>query len=90
MPNWRDANTRDVGDDRLVLPEHPPFAVRMQAYVQGREGEQVDPATGFTGNDAGFDFQAPCLIKLLSSAALSENISLDPTEAFRARTAQSA
>ena len=74
LPNWRDAKTTSVGDDRLVLPAYPPFGVRMQAYVQGRDGEQIDPATGPTGNDSHFDFQAPYLIKLLSSAPLSENI----------------
>ncbi|HEX6997199.1 MAG TPA: hypothetical protein VF322_03580 [Gammaproteobacteria bacterium] len=74
LPNWRDANTLPLGDERLALPERPPLALRMQAYVQGREGEDVDPLTGPTGNDSGFDFQAPYLIKLLSSSPLSENI----------------
>lgn len=74
LPNWRDANTQNLGDERLALPERPPLAVRMQAYVQGRDGEDIDPITGFTGNDSDFDFQAPYLIKLLSSSPLSENI----------------
>src|SRR5690606_39110199 len=39
-----------------------------------RDGEDVDPALGPTGNDADFDFQAPYLIKLLSSSPLSDNI----------------
>src|SRR5690606_13945839 len=74
LPNWRTANTLDLGDERLALPERPPFAVRMQAYVQARDGEEIDPITGFTGNDSDFDFQAPYLIKLLSSAPLSDDI----------------
>ena len=52
-----------------------PLAIRAQAFVQGREGEEVDFETGPTGNDSSFDIQAPYLIKLLSSAPLSDNIS---------------
>src|SRR5690606_6705569 len=74
LPNWRTANTLDLGDERLALPERPPFAVRMQAYVQARDGEEIDPITGFTGNDSDFDFQAPYLVKLLSSSPLSDDI----------------
>ena len=74
LPNWRESNTLDLGDERLALPQRPPLAIRMQAYVQVRDGEEVDPLSGFTGNDASFDFQAPYLIKLLSSSPLSENI----------------
>src|SRR5690606_13726179 len=43
LPNWRTSNTLELGDERLVLPERPPFAVRMQAYVQARDGEDIDP-----------------------------------------------
>src|SRR5690606_37140221 len=50
------------------------LSVRMQAYVQGRDGQEIDPVTGFTGNDSDFDFQAPYLIKLLSSSPLSDDI----------------
>src|SRR5690606_41010616 len=39
LPNWRTSNTLELGDERLALPERPPFAVRMQAYVQARDGE---------------------------------------------------
>src|SRR5690606_36735915 len=74
LPNWRESNTLNLGDERLALPERPPLAVRMQAYVQGRDGEEIDPVTGFTGNDSDFDFQAPYLIKLLSSSPLSDDI----------------
>lgn len=74
LPNWRSSNTLDLGDERLALPARPPFAVRMQAYVQARDGEDIDPATGLTGNDAELDFQTPYLIKLLSSSPLSDNI----------------
>jgi hypothetical protein len=73
LPNWRDTML-DTGDDRLALPKFLPLAIRAQAYVQGRDAEEVDPATGPTGNDSSFDFQAPYLIKLLASAPLSEHI----------------
>ncbi|MFN0315646.1 MAG: hypothetical protein ACKVQA_11490 [Burkholderiales bacterium] len=73
LPNWRD-QTIDMGDPELALPKLPPVAFRAQAYVQGRDGEETDPATGPTGNRSGFDFQTPYLIKLLSSAPLSEHI----------------
>jgi hypothetical protein len=56
------------------LPKYLPLAIRAQAYVQGRDAEEIDPVTGPTGNDSSFDFQAPYLIKLLSSAPLSEQI----------------
>ncbi|MDP2324746.1 MAG: hypothetical protein Q8N51_12020, partial [Gammaproteobacteria bacterium] len=36
--------------------------------------EEVDPATGPTGNDSDFDIQSPYLIKLLSGAPLSEHL----------------
>jgi hypothetical protein len=74
LPNWRDT-MKDVGDDRLALPETLPLAIRAQAYVQGRDAEEIDYATGPTGNASEFDIQAPYLVKLLSSAPLSENIS---------------
>ena len=73
MPNWRD-NTVEAGDDMLALPKTVPLALRAQAYVQGRDSEEVDYETGPTGNDSSFDIQAPYLIKLLSSAPLSDNI----------------
>jgi hypothetical protein len=74
MPQWKESSTIDVGDDLLRLPKFPPFAVRAQAYVQGRDGEEIDTATGPTGNDSDFDFQTPYLIKLLSSAPLSDHL----------------
>jgi hypothetical protein len=74
MPQWRETMT-DFGDTRLALPKTLPLAVRAQAFVQGREGEDIDPAAGPTGNKSSFDFQAPYMIKLLSSAPLSEHVS---------------
>lgn len=73
LPNYRDTML-DTGDERLALPKYLPLAIRAQAYVQSRDAEEVDPLTGPTGNDSGFDFQAPYLIKLLSGAPLSEQI----------------
>lgn len=72
LPNWREG-TVDAGDSRLALPDHPPLAVRAQAYFQARDGENIDPVSGAT-RDADTDFQSPYLIKLLSSAPLSEHI----------------
>src|SRR5690606_38687580 len=74
MPQWRDT-MMDLGDSRLALPKSLPLAIRAQAFVQGRdEGGPVDPLTGPTGIESDFDFQAPYLVKLLSSAPLSEHI----------------
>ncbi|HMM46363.1 MAG TPA: hypothetical protein PKC12_00090 [Thiobacillaceae bacterium] len=72
LPNWKDS-TAKTGDDLLALPAYPPLAVRAQAYVQARDGKSIDPATGVT-DSATTDFQSPYLIKLLSSAPLSDNI----------------
>jgi hypothetical protein len=74
MPQWRDT-MMESSDDRLALPKSIPLAIRAQAFVQGRDSEVVDYETGPTGDDSSFDIQAPYLIKLLSSAPLSENIS---------------
>ncbi len=72
LDNWREG-TMDAGDERLALPDHVPLALRAQAYVQARDGKNIDPITGET-RTADTDFQAPYLIKLLSSAPLSDNI----------------
>jgi hypothetical protein len=73
LPNWKDT-TVDTGDDMLALPVSVPLALRTQAFVQAREAETVDIDTGETIS-ADTDFQAPYLIKLLSSAPLSDHIS---------------
>lgn len=72
LPNWKET-TAKLGDDRLALPTYPPLAVRSQAYVQARQGESIDPITGAT-EKATTDFQSPYLVKLLSSAPLSDYI----------------
>lgn len=72
LENWR-KNTRSMGDDRLALPESPPLALRVQGYAQARKGESINPETG-ERVQADSDFQSPYLIKLLSSAPLSEHI----------------
>jgi len=74
LPQWR-STMKDLGDERLALPKTLPLAIRAQAFVQGRDSEVVDFETGPTDADSSFDIQAPYLIKLLSSAPLSENIS---------------
>ncbi len=73
LPNWMETS-RQLGDERLALPDHVPLAMRVQAYVQARQGRSIDPLTG-ASQSAATDFQAPYLIKLLSSAPLSDNIS---------------
>lgn len=76
LPNWREKTIIDAKDDMLALPKSPPLALRMQTFVQGRQGREVNATyDGFTNNNAEFDFQTPYLIKLLSSAPLSDHIS---------------
>lgn len=74
MPDWRPKTTVPIPDDQLALPKTLPLAVRMQANVQSRSAEEIDPITGPTGNRANVDFQTPYLIKLLSSAPLSDHL----------------
>jgi len=73
LPNWKD-NTVSGGDDMLALPKSVPLALRAQAFVQSRDAKAIDVKTG-EETTANPDIQAPYLIKLLSSAPLSENIS---------------
>ena len=73
LPNWKDS-TVATGDDMLAFPSSIPMALRAQAFVQSREAETVDISNGDTIS-ADTDFQSPYLIKLLSSALLSDNIS---------------
>lgn len=74
LPNWREMTTVDTHDEMLALPKSVPLAIRAQAYVQGRQGENIEPGTGPTDNKSHLDFQSPYLIKLLSSAPLSDHI----------------
>lgn len=75
LANWREKTTIDTKDDMLALPKYPPLAIRAQAYMQGRQAREVnDTYTAFTANNAEADFQSPYLIKLLSSAPLSDHI----------------
>lgn len=73
MPNWED-KTANLGDERLRLPAELPLGIRAQAFVQGRDGESIDPITGDVAADSNTDFQAPYQLKLLSSAPLSDQI----------------
>jgi len=72
LPNWRDT-TKSGGDDMLALPDTVPLALRTQAYVQQREARNIDVETG-QEISADTDIQSPYLIKLLSSAPLSDHI----------------
>lgn len=73
LPNWKD-NTVVTGDDMLALAKTPPVAFRAQAFAQARDAEAIDVSTGQT-TEVDSDFQSPYLIKLLSSAPLSDHIS---------------
>ena len=73
LPNWKDG-TITGGDDMMALPKSVPLALRTQAYMQYRDARAIDVDTGEEVS-ANTDIQAPYLIKLLSSAPLSENIS---------------
>lgn len=75
LSNWKEAAVRDVGDPMLALPDAIPLAIRAQAFVQSRSAKSIDPVTGETIADASADIQAPYLIKLLSSAPLSDHLS---------------
>ncbi|MGS1121595.1 hypothetical protein [Rhodanobacter sp. UC4436_H3] len=72
LPNWMETSAQ-LNDDRLGLPDHVPLAIRAQAYLQGRQGQAIDPISG-ARQSAATDFQSPYLLKLLSSAPLSKNI----------------
>lgn len=72
LPNWKDG-TLSGGDERLALPKELPLAVRAQAYMQARQADNIDPLDG-SSRSATTDFQSPYLIKLLSSAPLSDHI----------------
>lgn len=74
LPNWKET-TADPEDAMLHLPAKLPLAVRAQGFIQAREAEQVDVRTGRAQADSSIDFQSPYLIKLLSSAPLSEHVS---------------
>ena len=73
LPNWKDT-TVETGDEMLALPSSVPLAIRAQAYVQQRQAKSISVETGET-TQASTDIQGPYLIKLLSSAPLSEHIS---------------
>jgi len=72
LPNWKDTTVK-TGDSELALPAQLPLAIRAQAFVQGRDAEAIDVITG-QRTQADSDFQAPYLLKLISSAPLSDHI----------------
>ncbi len=73
LPNWKETTVK-TGDDMLALPDSVPLAIRAQAYVQQREASSISVENG-DSEQAKTDIQGPYLIKLLSSAPLSEHIS---------------
>lgn len=74
LPNWQQLIV-EAGDESLALPKSLPLAMRMQAFIQGRDGDSIDPVSGDVQADSSLDFQSPYLVKLLSSAPLSDQIS---------------
>lgn len=76
LPNWREKIGIETGDDMLMLPKAPQLAIRAQAYVQQHQAREVNATlTGYTNNDSSsVDFQSPYLVKLLSSAPLSDHM----------------
>ncbi len=73
LPNWKETTVK-TGDDMLALPDSVPLAIRAQGYVQQREAETISVETG-ESTEVNTDIQGPYLIKLLSSAPLSDHIS---------------
>jgi hypothetical protein len=74
LENWKE-NTLQTGDDMLQLPKVVPLALRVQAYVQSHQANNMDPATGAVSDKSSWDFSSPYMIKLLSSAPLSDHVS---------------
>ena len=74
LENWKE-NTLQTGDDMLQLPKVVPLALRVQAYVQTHQANDMDPVSGAVTNKAPWDFQSPYMIKLLSSAPLTDHMS---------------
>lgn len=74
LENWKE-NTLQTGDDMLALPKTVPLAIRAQAYVKAHQTNSIDPTTGVVTNKSTWDFQSPFLLKLLSSAPISDHIS---------------
>ena len=76
LPNWKEKIGIDTGDDMLMLPKTPQLAIRAQAYTQQHQAREINATyTGYTSNDSSeVDFQSPYLVKLLSSAPLSDNM----------------
>lgn len=74
LENWKET-TLETGDDMLALPKTAPIALRLMAYAQSHQANDMEPASGVVANKASWDFQSPYMLKLLSSAPLSDHIS---------------
>lgn len=74
LENWKDV-ALETGDDMLALPKTVPISLRAQANAQVHQAYEIDPVSGVAGDRATWDVQSPYLIKLLSSAPLSDHIS---------------
>ncbi|MFO7593612.1 MAG: hypothetical protein R6X15_06170 [Pseudomonadota bacterium] len=73
LTNWKDVATSDTGDERLALPDSVPLAIRAQGFAQLRDDATGSDSSGEEYENTG-DFQSPYLIKLLTSAPLSDHI----------------
>ena len=74
MEGWKEQLGTPTGDDRLVLPKTAPVGFRAQVYAQTRSADVTD-SSGKTVRQSDYDIQAPYLIKLFSTAPLSDYIS---------------
>ena len=73
--NWKSTTLKEIADSDLWLPEIPALAMRIQAFAQGRDNfANYDQTTGAATEKSDFDIQAPYLIKLLSSAPLTDQL----------------
>ncbi|MDH5256560.1 MAG: hypothetical protein OEX07_01085 [Gammaproteobacteria bacterium] len=74
LPGWKEQTGIDTDDEMLVLPKIPPIAFRVQGYAQSRSADVAND-TGTITQQSDYDLQAPYLIKLFSTAPLSDYLS---------------
>lgn len=73
LDNWREAATVDTGDERAAVLKQFPLSLRTQGYATARRSfELLDYSSDTRGAHSSLDFQTPYLLKLISSAPLSE------------------
>ncbi len=76
LPSWESNTTIDTGDMNTAVPKIFPFSVHSQMLGRLRRAQSIkDSDTGGVSSGSNIDSQTPYLIKLISSAVLTENIS---------------